>query len=212
MIYEPLEHYSYPQLDVECSCNLCTDWRQHRDLFDEMKRLTWTHNRSCMCWRCRKRREYQNKFIAAASRRELYCEMSFHASRHPSYGPRLMAWVSRELAENTETNGWWSTLGQAYSLTFWFSKFQESICPESRIHPTVKIVEKPLPQTWCGWCGEDLPMGKVGYCNEDCYTDYVAHRIATERKPERRRLIESVNGWIQAVSGCASTAVSGIAA
>jgi hypothetical protein len=202
--YPPLEHYDYPSLDVACCCQLCTDWRHQRDFFDEMKRLTWTHNRSCMCWRCRKRREHQNNFLAAASRRELYCEMSFHASRHPNYGPKLMTWVSRELAESTETNGWWSTLAQAYSLSFWFSKFQGSLFPEERQYPVAEIVEKPQPGSWCGWCGEDLLSGRTEYCNSDCYSDYLAHRVATQTKPERHRLVETVSGWVYMVSGVAA--------
>src|SRR4029077_1145303 len=141
----------------------------------------------CMCWRCRKRREYQNNFLAAASRRELYCEMSFHAAAHKkTKAPQLMNGVSKELPENPETNGWWSTLAQAYSLSFWFSRFQSSLFPEQEPRPTAKLVEKPPPQVWCGWCGDDLPEGKTGYCNDDCYMDYVAHRVATLQKPERK--------------------------
>lgn len=202
--FSGLSHYNYPQLDIECCCDLCSVWRQQRNLFDEMKRLTWMHNRSCMCWRCRKRREYQNNFLAAAARRELFCEMSFHASRHPSYGPKLMTWVSRELSENTETNGWWATFAQAYSLSFWFSKFQASLFPELHQEPVVKIVAKAEAAPWCGWCGDTLPPGRTAYCNEDCYADYVAHRIANEPVPERRRLVETVSGWAYAASGIAA--------
>lgn len=210
--YAPLNHYVYPVLDVECCCWICSEWRRQRDLFDDMKRLTLTHTRSCMCWRCRKRREHQNSFLAAASRRELYSEMSFHAAHNKSYGPVLMNWISRELAESTETDGWWSTLAQAYSLSLWFSKFQGAVYPESRVQAPVVKVPIPSERWWCSWCGDDLPEGVSLYCSDDCAVDHQAFTVVNLPRPPRRRLVETVSGWVQAISGHAPPAVSGVAA
>lgn len=208
-VYPQLDHYNYPKLDVECACSICMTWRGLRNEFDQMKRLTLTHDRSCMCWRCCRRRSLQSSFLAAAAKRELFCEMSFHAARHPSYGDKLMNWVSLELAQNSETDGWWATLAQAYSLTFWFSRFQDSVHPGMR--PTAQLVNghKPAEQWWCGWCGEDLPDGRTGYCSDDCSADNQAFLAQNQRRP-RRRLIETAFGWV--VSGAISMRTSGVAA
>jgi hypothetical protein len=126
--FAPLEHFDYVRLDVQCCCPICTEWRTHRDSFEKYRLLTFTHNRSCICWRCRKKRQLQQKFLGASARRELYCEMSYHAARHPKYGSQLMHWVSDELEQSELSDGWWATFGQSYTLTYWFSKFQSTFC------------------------------------------------------------------------------------
>ena len=125
--FSPIEHYNYPVLDVQCCCTLCTQWRRQRELFDEIKAVTFDHNRSCMCWRCRRRRQLQQGFLATSARRELYCELSWHASRHANtYGPQLMSWAAEEIKNWPETDGWWATISQALALSYWLSRFQSS--------------------------------------------------------------------------------------
>lgn len=124
--YTPLRHYQFPALDVECCCAICRSWRVEREAFDTIKALTYDHQRSCFCWRCKQRRQKQQSFLAAASKRELYCELSWHASRHAgTYGPVLMKWVSKEITK--ETDGWWATFGQSYPLSYWLARFQSAI-------------------------------------------------------------------------------------
>lgn len=207
MIYGALNHYVYPQLDVECQCKLCVVWRSERDAFDKFKRLTFDHDRSCMCWRCVRRRQLQQAFLAAAAKRELYCEFSWHASRHPSYGNTLMNWVSQELDANRETNGWWATLAQAYSLSFWLARFQSSLDPKSAAE------EDEAPASlWCGWCGDDIPSGE--FCSDTCRADHQASIAAERPRGPRLRLSDSAlcviaSGMPPRTSGWA---VSGIAA
>lgn len=215
--FAPLNHFVYPVLDVECCCALCVTWRRKRDDFDEMKRLTLTHNRSCMCWRCRKRREYQTGFLAAAAKREFYSEMSFHANSHPAYGARLMQFAAETLQNNTESDGWWSTLAQAYSLSYWFAQFQASLYPEDR--GKLVDLETHRAATWCGWCGDDLPEGRSLYCSEACEADYQAHELALNA-PKRQRARISMSDMVSycgtvlsgMVSVTMSPAVSGMAA
>lgn len=126
MNFSALDHYTFPNLDVECTCKLCTQWRQARGVFDEAKMLTNDHTRSCMCWRCKKRRGLQQEFLAASSKRELFCELSYHASRHPAYGKHLMNWAMKEINQE-QSNGWWATFGQSYPLSFWFARFQSAM-------------------------------------------------------------------------------------
>ena len=132
---DPLSHFNYPRLDVECMCNLCQNWRLWRKDYDHYKNLTADHSRSCLCWRCGKRRIAQQHFLAMASQRELYCELSYHASQHEkSYGPSLMSWIQHELRVNEASVGWWATIAQAKTLTHWFMRFQAStFCPSGAV-------------------------------------------------------------------------------
>lgn len=127
----PLAHYEYPKVDIECTCNLCENWRLWRNQYDKYKVLTSDHIRSCFCWRCCRRREAQQHFLAMASQRELYCEMSYHAAQHAkTYGPHLMVWMSHELKNNEASVGWWATIAQTRTLVYWFMRFQaSSFCP-----------------------------------------------------------------------------------
>jgi hypothetical protein len=131
-VFSPLEHYVFPTLDVECCCDLCQNWRTERVAFDEIKAVTFNHDRACMCWRCKKRRRLQQSFLAASSKRELFCELSWHAARHAkTYGPRLMVWVTGEIMDNTVTDGWWATLGQSYPISYWLLRFQSAFTSAS---------------------------------------------------------------------------------
>lgn len=194
-IYQPLEHFVYPVLDIECCCFLCTNWREQRGRFDFYKMLTLDHNRSCMCWRCQHRRILQQGFFAAASKRELYCEMSYHASlKAHSYGMQLMSWTTSVIEQSREPNGWWSTISQALTLTYWLARFQS----ETRISGVEGANgQHTIPTSgWCSWCGNDLPPHRVQYCSEQC-TDDAAADERTKWKaffapPQRLRLTSSV--------------------
>lgn len=216
--YGALNHYVYPVLDVECNCAMCRTWRLERDSFDDLKRQTLSHNRSCMCWRCQKRRQHQQSFLAAAAKRELYSEMSYHAANHPSYGPQLMNWVSTEIENDVETDGWWATLAQAYPLSYWFGRFQSSVYPESEpasavvtvaAASTSGTVQRRRLRWWCDWCGEDLPQGRIDYCSDMCSASASA---SGKPKLVRRRLSELVSTCVAAVSGTNSWSASGVAA
>ena len=178
--FSPLNHYVYPVLDVECTCSLCSVWRTQRDAFDEIKTITFNHQRSCMCWRCRRRRQLQQGFLAAASKRELYCEMSWHASRHPkSYGPQLMDWVRNEIVTNSESAGWWATFGQAYPISYWLARFQSAAYGPAAIDEEVE----EQPKVWCGWCGDDMFDRQAEFCSDQCAADHAA-----SMRPKVRRV------------------------
>lgn len=218
--FSPMEHFVYPILDVECGCAVCQEWRSQRDTFDELKRQTLSHDRSCRCWRCQKRRQHQQSFLAAAAKRELYSEMSYHAANHPSYGPTLMNWVEKEISDNDETDGWWATLAQAYPLSYWFGRFQSSMIPvptppvggQLLVNGTNGHKPRRTLQWWCSWCGDDTPEIGAKFCSDPCAADSAAYLAAGQPTQIRRKLTELVDSCVYAVSGASSWAASGVAA
>lgn len=121
--HTPLSHYDYPILDVECCCAICNEWRTKRLDYDNAKRMIRNHSRSCYCWKCCKSRELQIEYLAAQGKRDLYCEMSWHAKDIP-HGKTLMAWLQKELTDSQETPGWWAKTSPCFSLGHWVYKFK----------------------------------------------------------------------------------------
>jgi len=120
-----LHHYDYPVLDVECTCAFCADWREKRTDFDKWKALTRSHKRSCFCWKCCRRRDAQTEYLASFNKRDVYCELSWYASKHEkTYGPTLINWVEAALLNDTLGSGWWSTRAPYYPLYHFLHKFQ----------------------------------------------------------------------------------------
>lgn len=122
--HSTLEHFDYVRIDVECTCSICTEWRQTRIEFESMKRLIKNHDRSCFCWKCCRVRELQIHYLAIQSKRDIYCEMSWHASKAPKTGGKLMEWLEKELLTSDETPGWWAKISPCFSLGHWLWKFQ----------------------------------------------------------------------------------------
>jgi hypothetical protein len=126
MTLGPLNHHEFPRVDIECTCNLCSDWREKRVEYETIRKFVYNHSKSCFCWKCCKCRELQLKYLAAQNKRDVYCELSWHFSKHPA-GPRFMGWLENELLTSEETDGWWSKTAPIYSLSHWVYLFKESL-------------------------------------------------------------------------------------
>lgn len=125
IIYPLTEHYCYPILNVECTCYFCNEWREKRTKFEQFKRMTAKHTRSCFCWRCCKKRDLQVVYLSALHKRDVFCELSWHASKHrDTYGPTFMKWVETELMNDKLGDGWWSTRSVYYPLYYFFHRFE----------------------------------------------------------------------------------------
>lgn len=125
VLFDHCAHYDYPQLDVSCTCKYCADWREKRRSFDHAKALTSDHSISCYCWRCVARRDLQTSYLAALNKRDIYCEISWHASKHKdSYGPTLMQWIDVVLQSDELGEGWWYTRAPYFPLRHFLYRFQ----------------------------------------------------------------------------------------
>lgn len=122
----PLMHYDYTRLDIECCCPICVEWRQKRTEYESIRKFVHHHSRSCFCWKCCRFRELQIEYLAIQNKRDVYCEISWHSARWP-YGARLMGWLKNRLLESEETDGWWAKTSPVFSLGHWVWMFKEDI-------------------------------------------------------------------------------------
>lgn len=135
--FEPLEHYDYRVLDVECGCAICIDWRAKQAALDAAQATLAGHVPiRCRCAGCRQHTKLRSAQLAARNRRDLYCECSWHASmldqRNAIFdlaasvpgsglGERFMDWVHGQV--HTKSDGWWEKLGPQLTLGTWFDNF-----------------------------------------------------------------------------------------
>jgi hypothetical protein len=122
----PTNHHNYIRIDVECDCPICMAWRQKRVAYEASRQTVQQHNRSCYCWKCRRCRELQMEYIAIQNKRDIYCELSWHASMTKG-GGSLMRWLEQELLTSTETVGWWAKSSPCFSLGHWVWMFQKHV-------------------------------------------------------------------------------------
>lgn len=120
----PLNHFEYALLDIECTCNICTNWRDKRMAYEQMKRLVKTHSMSCFCWRCCKARELHTQCSAMQNKRDIYCEVSWHLSlsKVPN-GKNFMKNLEQELIKSEESVGWWAKIAPCMSIDHWLWVF-----------------------------------------------------------------------------------------
>lgn len=121
-----LNHHDYPRLDVECCCSICTQWRSKRVEYEKLRRLVRPHSRSCFCWKCCRLRELQIEYLAIQNKRDIYCELSWHAS-HVSGGLHFMNWLQTELLTSRETPGWWAKSSPCFSLGHWVYLYKQAV-------------------------------------------------------------------------------------
>lgn len=134
----PLDHFDIGEDDT-CTCYYCDMWRKRRDTVDRARMLF--HSRRCRCnncaadpkntiWKCTYYQKAQYGFIAAANRRELWIEMSYHA-RHgqDQDGAELMQWLDAKIRSMEKTrsgksrDGWWALHAERTPLETWFCAF-----------------------------------------------------------------------------------------
>lgn len=123
-----LQHYDYPALDQVCTCLICVDWRKKRAVFHDAQIRVDGHDRSCMCADCKAMRSVRTAFHAADERRNLFCEVSFHASEKSlPDGVRVMEWLHDELTSGRRTDGWWEGRAPYYPLSYWFMQAKKGV-------------------------------------------------------------------------------------
>ena len=124
----PQEHYS--MLDEEsCGCQSCVDWDLRRKEFVRATQLIpkghkWT---VCACTICRFVGRFQLNLLAAANRRELLIEMSFHARYHSRHGEIVMTWLEQEMQKPIYTVNWCAQEMSRYPMARWLKRCEMAV-------------------------------------------------------------------------------------
>lgn len=139
---DPLDHYDIGE-DDDCSCRYCNDWRVGRYVADKARMMF--NARRCKCkncaanpnntiWKCASYMRAHNNHLAAANRRELWIEMSYHAKHGAEQdGRELMEWLDRTIRSmsltkrGTTKDGWWAFHSERLTLDYWFCRFDNFV-------------------------------------------------------------------------------------
>jgi len=122
------EHYN--MLDEgDCGCSACMDWDLRRKEFIRATKLIpkghkWT---VCACDRCRFVGRFQLNLLAAANRRELLIEMSFHARYHSRHGKLVMDWLEQEMHSPAYTVNWCAQEMSRYPMERWLQRCETAV-------------------------------------------------------------------------------------
>lgn len=115
-VFGALEHYNYPQLDQQCICLICHDWRT-----------------TFRTWRSAPRNfKLRSAYLAANNRRDLYCECSWHAKFSDEMFPEIvgqqfMIWIRRIIDDRNERGDcWWEGRAPYLTLAFWMFLYRKS--------------------------------------------------------------------------------------
>lgn len=125
--FDSLHHFDYDRLDVECACSICVSWRLKRTEFEHRKALTKGHHRTCYCWRCIQKRKAQTEYLAIFNKRDVYCELSWYASKNEkTYGKYLAYWAETVVSSDKISSGWWATRSVYYPLYHFLHQFERA--------------------------------------------------------------------------------------
>jgi hypothetical protein len=137
--FDPLDHYDYGEIDLQCSCGLCADWR--KKLSDLQRFQSYLPRKNCEheschpdlkgpCSDCKLALRSRMTYLAALNRRDLYSECSFHASNMepPIVGEAFMRWVRAVVDDSTtRPDGWWTNKAPYLPMQFWITMFRQSV-------------------------------------------------------------------------------------
>ncbi|MDE2232573.1 MAG: hypothetical protein KGJ90_00375 [Patescibacteria group bacterium] len=73
-------------------------------------------------------------YLAALNRRDLYCEIAWHATHSPS-GQAMMTWVTQEISRRTDN--WWYMEGPKIELESWLDLFERQKWMNGTIYDAV---------------------------------------------------------------------------
>lgn len=124
----PQEHYNMLDEGI-CGCGVCVDWDMRREEFTRAIKLIpkghkWT---VCACDLCRFVGRFQLNLLAAANRRELLIEMSFHARYHSYHGGLVMNWLEVELRNPSYTPNWCAQEMSRYPMERWLQRCEMAV-------------------------------------------------------------------------------------
>ena len=138
--YSFLEHYNYTEIDADCSCALCEEWRTKREVVERIgahfTRIGWTKEKASA----------RLAYFAVTNRRDLYCESSFHAAKN-WWGTLFMGWL-KDIAIEVDyaDRCWWERDAPRLPLEWWFRQFDLAQVPSMSGIALVPPVDFAVPE------------------------------------------------------------------
>lgn len=127
MTLPTLKHYNYDDLDTDCHCTLCVQWRQSLSSYRDYMQDRPVHIWSCTCVPCKTRMRLYEEVLITSIKRETYSELSYLVEKHAEKGP-FLAWVWRSTQydgnRKTFSRAWWADRGAKITLGWWLKKWK----------------------------------------------------------------------------------------
>ena len=140
--FDPLNHHDYWLLDTFCECEVCVEWRGKYELFKKAQELVGQKR-----FEQQHRAEWQSamwQYIAASNRRDLYCEISFHAANtYAVSGVQMMAWITEQIRDPGKTDGWWTMREVNLPIHYWILLFLRYVREEAVARPPLVMYAAP---------------------------------------------------------------------
>lgn len=127
---DPLRHHGVSD-STPCGCGVCVEWRLRREELARAMRLVPRGHRwsICACGDCRFVGRMQLNCIAAANRRDLLIEVSFHASHHSRHGGAVMDWLDRQLRLPRYDTAWCAYELGRRPVDEWLTRCEAELSP-----------------------------------------------------------------------------------
>lgn len=122
----PAQHFNYDELDDYCRCSLCEGVRAARAAYDASRANRPKHNRLCKCEGCTAPRAAFTRQLAAANKRDLYCEVSYLMTGGPEphrLARHCMGWLYERITQAPESTRWWAISADRIPLRKWLDDF-----------------------------------------------------------------------------------------
>lgn len=124
--YPPLDHSDYSVVDLECNCSICTEWRHRFEQAQVAIAQTYGHERDCYCADCCEMRKLHGSYHASNNRRDLYCEIAFHAIDHPN-SDDMMTWIEKVICDSRKyTEAWWYSESPKVRIDVWLGAYERA--------------------------------------------------------------------------------------
>lgn len=129
-------HYDYDELETpgaECDCSLCTGFRSSFVDYHAFRDMCKGHSRSCSCYLCTNKNEAQLVYLAALSKRDTYCELSYLTvgREQKKLAPQFLAWIYARMVDPAyRPESWWAIKSPTRSLAEWMIEWQTLFLPE----------------------------------------------------------------------------------
>lgn len=123
-VFSPLNHSDYSQIDSDCDCQICRNWREKLQILNQSLSRVSGHHKSCFCNNCVVMWRDRTSYLAALNRRDLYSEMSWYSEDRPD-GSALMKWITEQIHDYSDK--WWSERGGKITIGEWMERFSNVI-------------------------------------------------------------------------------------
>jgi len=124
-VFDPLEHFDYGELDLHCCCAICEEWRSSLAAMKLIEPIKQKYGNNCSKLQDPTVIPFvkaRSIYHAALNRREMYCELSYHAAQNKN-GGALMDWAGNLILDRKRADSWWERYGNEVSLGYWLTLF-----------------------------------------------------------------------------------------